>query len=392
MCDRPCLSGALLFSLLLALAAPTAAQTIEVRNGGTIELENGGVWDLKGTTVDLGGTGSTASIAEIGGGRFTGGELTVTRDLNAPSQATPANLGAEISSGENLGATTVTRGHAAQTGSGNQSIERFYDIAPTNNSGLGATLTIIYHDAELNGLSEGALEFFRSTDGGSTWSEEGQDGRDANANTVTLNNVDALSRWTLGSENSPLPVELTAFDAQADGEAVRLTWRTASETHNAGFHVQRRRVGARSWTELDFVDGHGTTTEPKTYSFRDDGIPYEADSLSYRLKQVNQDGTFEHSESVMVALGAPDELTLRGNVPNPFYEQTTIRYELPQSGTVQLAVYNALGQRVATLANGKQEAGRHGVSFTSRDLPSGVYFVRLSADGKTRTQKMTVLR
>lgn len=358
-----------------------------------MEVKNGGVWDLNGTTVDLGGTGSTASVAESGNARFANGQLTAIRDLNAPSQENPANLGVEISSGENLGATEITRGHTVQQApNNNESIERFYDIAPANNNGLGATLTIIYHDAELNGLSESALEFFRSTDGGRTWSEEGQDSRDTNANTVTLSNVDALSRWTLGSENSPLPVELAAFDAQADGEAVRLTWRTVSETNNAGFHVQRRHDGSPSWTELDFVDGHGTTTEPKTYAFRDSGIPYEADSLKYRLKQVNQDGASAYSDPVTVALHVPEELVLHGNSPNPFHRQTTVRYELPQSGSVQLTVFNALGQRVATLVDGEQRAGRHGVSFTPRDLPSGVYFVRVSAAGKTQTRKMTVLR
>jgi hypothetical protein len=395
MIDRTALGFVLCCTLAasLALAAPAAAQTITVQNGGTLTVENGGVWDLRGATVDLGGTGSAASIAEAGGGRFTGGPLTATRDLNSPSQANPGGLGLVISSSQNLGATTVTRGHAIQTApNGNESIARYYDVAPTNNGGLGATLTFNYRDAELNGLSESNLELFRSTDGGSTWTERGQDDRDATANTVTLNGVDQLSRWTLGSENSPLPVELARFDAQVDHESVHLVWRTASETNNAGFHIQRQRPAKKAWTAVGFVEGHGTTSEPQTYRFKDANLPYAADSLVYRLRQVDLDGAFEYSPTVDVALAAPEKLALRGNFPNPFTDQTTIRYELPQRGRVELAVYNVLGQRIATLAEGRKEAGRHEATFAARNLPSGVYVVRLSSEGTTRTQKMTVVR
>lgn len=380
-------------ALLVVLTAPASAQTVAVENGGTIEMDNGGVWNLNGATVDLGGTGSAASITETGGGRFYNGQLTATRDLSAPSQANPAGLGIEISSGENLGATTVTRGHAVQTApNSNESIARYYDISPTNNGGLNATLTFNYLDAELNGLSESALEFFRSTDSGSTWSKEGQDGRDANANKVTLSGIDALSRWTLGSENSPLPVELTAFNVQVDGQAVQLSWETVSETNNAGFNVQRTRSGTEGWTKVGFVEGHGTTSELQTYRFEDTSLLYEADSLRYRLKQVDLDGGFEYSPTVEVALGVPDKLALHGNFPNPFTEQTTIHYEVPRSGNVRLAVYDVLGQRVALLANEPQEAGREEITFDARDLSSGVYFVRLTSEGTTRTEKMTIVR
>lgn len=380
-------------TLVLALAPwPASAQAITVQNGGTITVENGGVWDLNGTTVDLGDAGSTASITETGGGRFTGGQLTATRTLDAPWQADPAGLGIEISSSETLGETTVTRGHAVQTGSGNESIERYYNIQPATNSGLDATLTFNYLDAELNGLSESTLEFFRSTDDGSTWNERGQDDRDANANTVTLGGIDALSRWTLGSEDSPLPVELARFDATADGESVQLTWATASETNNAGFEVERKRADSDTWTPVGFVDGHDTTSEAQRYSFSDADVPYTADSLSYRLKQIDIDGSATLSQEVEVAFTTPERLALRGNYPNPFTEQTTIRYELPQAGPVRLAVYNVLGQRIATLVDEQQEAGRQQIRFDASDLASGTYFIRLSTKGTIRTQKLTVVQ
>jgi hypothetical protein len=93
-----------------------------------------------------------------------------------------------------------------------------------------------------------------------------------------------------------------------------------------------------------------------------------------------------------VALASPAELALRGNYPNLFAGQTTIRYEVPQSGDVRLAVNNVLGQHVALLVHEQQEAGRKEISFTARDLPSGVYFVRLTSGGMARTQKITVVQ
>ena len=386
------LCSLLLLMLGVDRPVPAAAQTVTIQNGGTITVENGGVWDLSGTTVDLGGTGSTASIDEKGGGRFTGGQLTATRDLDAPTQATPAGLGIEINSSETLGETTITRGHTVQTGDGNESIARYYDIAPDTNIDLDATLTFSYHDAELNGLAESTLEFFRSTDGGSTWSEEGQSSRDTNANTVTLSGINAFSRWTLGSKDSPLPVELARFDATADSESIQLTWTTASEIKNAGFEVERRRGENAQWSQVGFVDGRGTTSEPKTYSLTDADVPYEADSLHYRLRQIDTDGSATLSKTVEVALAAPERLSLHGNYPNPFRAQTTIRYALPQRKHVTVAVYDLLGREVATLVDEQQEAGRHQLRFDAAQLSSGAYFVRLTSEGTTRTQKMTVVR
>jgi hypothetical protein len=384
----------LLLAFLFASPAPVLAQTITVQNGGTVTVENDGVWDLKGTTVDLGGTGSTASINETGGGRFANGQLTATRALNAPSARDVAGLGVEISASVDLGNVDVTRGHAVQTGNGNPSIERYYDFSPSqNNSGLNAKLTFTYNDAELNGRTESELEFFKSDDGGASWSEEGFDSRDATANTVTLSGIKSLSRWTLGSESAPLPVELAGFDGTVSDRGVDLTWQTTEETNNAGFEIQRKRTdvsGEASWKKIGFVDGTGTTSESRTYEFTDADLPYAADSLRYRLRQVDVDGTGSVSEPILVGRTV-DELELLGTYPNPARSRATVRFAVPERQTVTLRLYDMLGRRVRTVVNDPQE-GRKQMQVSLSDLSSGIYFLRLAAGDHMRTQKLTVVR
>ncbi|MCS3640707.1 T9SS type A sorting domain-containing protein [Salinibacter ruber] len=87
----------------------------------------------------------------------------------------------------------------------------------------------------------------------------------------------------------------------------------------------------------------------------------------------------------------PEEISLT-SYPNPTRRQATVEYALPEAGEVTLQVYDVLGRRVATLADGEKQAGRHEASLRARKLPSGIYFGRLEFGGETQTQKITVVR
>jgi hypothetical protein len=78
--------------------------------------------------------------------------------------------------------------------------------------------------------------------------------------------------------------------------------------------------------------------------------------------------------------------------PNPFNAATAISYTLPEQGDVSISIYNLLGQRVATIFEGTQEAGEHTITWDARDFPSGVYFARLEAGGHSENIKMVLLK
>ena len=73
----------------------------------------------------------------------------------------------------------------------------------------------------------------------------------------------------------------------------------------------------------------------------------------------------------------PGVFRMLQNYPNPFNPSTMIRYDLPSRAHVILSVFNALGQQVAVLQNGDQDAGSHNVRWAAEGLPSGVYLYRL---------------
>ncbi len=99
-------------------------------------------------------------------------------------------------------------------------------------------------------------------------------------------------------------------------------------------------------------------------------------------------GISEREEERIVPL----RYTLYQNYPNPFNPATIIKYNLPQSGTVQLTIYNILGEKVINLVGGYQKAGEKRVRWQANSFPSGIYFCQLKAGGQTITKKLALIK
>jgi len=206
--------------------------------------------------------------------------------------------------------------------------------------------------------------------------------------------VGLTSSTNLGSlsldPSSPLPVELTSFSAIIKDKSVNLSWVTETEVNSYGFEVQRLNK-TDTWEILGFVEGHGNSNSPKRYNFIDNKVNATS-RYSYRLKMIDNDGTFEYSKTLEVNLAIPTTLDLNQNYPNPFNPSTTISFTLPESGNVSLKIFNPLGEEVATLINGFTEAGSHTFNFSAKSLPSGMYIYQLSTNKNTLTKKMLLLK
>lgn len=194
----------------------------------------------------------------------------------------------------------------------------------------------------------------------------------------------------------PLPVELISIGVNAKGNTIELGWKTASEVNNYGFEVERKSMSSEqqtmnTWGKIAFVEGHGTTNAPQNYSFTDAAA--RIGKYSYRLKQIDRDGTFIYSRSVEAQIGvAPSSFVLSQNYPNPFNPSTTIEYSLAASGRVSLRVYDVLGREVKTLVNERQESGTYSVRLDGSTLPSGIYYYSLNAGAPIATKKMLLLK
>ncbi|MGA9364127.1 MAG: T9SS type A sorting domain-containing protein [Bacteroidota bacterium] len=193
--------------------------------------------------------------------------------------------------------------------------------------------------------------------------------------------------------SAPLPIQMTSFSASIvrDNE-VEVAWKTVSETNNFGFEIYRKRNETGEWKKLDFVQGHGTTLSAQAYSYTDKSVGFG--KYLYQLKQIDLDGKSKTYPEMEVLVGVePDRFFLAQNYPNPFNPSTVIEFVVPTSGFATMKVYNVLGQEVATLFDGKAEAGKiNSAQFNASNLPSGLYFYALRSAGKSDTKRMLLVK
>lgn len=210
-------------------------------------------------------------------------------------------------------------------------------------------------------------------------------GTASNAPNLYIDGIRISTSWS-----DVIPVELVSFNAFANGSVVNLAWTTATELNNSGFSIERK-TDSNNWQSIGFVRGSGTTTSTNNYTFTDRNISSQI-TYSYRLKQIDFNGSFAYSNVIQVSTNLISTFELKQNYPNPFNPSTQISFSIAQGGFVRLVVYNLLGQEVKTLINRNMEAGSHSITFDASGLESSVYIYKLTSSGSTLTKKMILLR
>lgn len=166
--------------------------------------------NLNGNNIGL---GNSAYLIEDEGNIYgTSGFVFTQRDLSNIDENV-AGMGAEITTSANMGYTTIKRYHSAN--SSPNSIKRKYEISPTTNTGLSATLVFHYIEDELNNLSESYLELYKSTDEGANWMDM-NGSINTFVNTITLSGIDAFSQWTAMESEDVTPPILNTDDPNHD--------------------------------------------------------------------------------------------------------------------------------------------------------------------------------
>jgi hypothetical protein len=192
------------------------------------------------------------------------------------------------------------------------------------------------------------------------------------------------------SNETPFPVELAGFTAKIVNNKINLNWQTASEVNNYGFEIEKS-ANSDTWQNIGFIEGHGNSNSPKEYSFVDSKV--SSGNYLYRLKQIDNDGTFEYSQEIEVNFSSPQKFELTQNYPNPFNPQTNIQFTLPNDANVKLQIMNVLGEFVSVLIDENITAGKHDYEFNAAQFPSGIYFYTLQVDGNIlATKKMILLK
>ncbi|MBX0334369.1 T9SS type A sorting domain-containing protein [Pontibacter sp. HSC-14F20] len=181
------------------------------------------------------------------------------------------------------------------------------------------------------------------------------------------------SLFVTSQEIISLPVELVSFKGQSTNDGTQLNWKTASERDNKGFEVEVSADG-KNFRKIAFVESRvGTTSLAQNYSFLD--TKSAAGTNYYRLKQVDFDGAFEYSKTIVVNLTLASASTV---YPTLATSDITVRLA-PSDGQVTIAVADMAGKQLLAVQNPSERQ----VVLPVQQLQQGVYFVTvISGTGK----------
>jgi len=213
--------------------------------------------------------------------------------------------------------------------------------------------------------------------------------------TVAGNHINSLN-------NFPLPIVLQSFTTIADERNITLRWETKLELNAQKFEVERQvanvnqQMAAKEWQNVGEIKAVGNSNLPQKYSFIDKSL--NSGKYSYKLKLVNNDGTFKYSDPVEGIITGPKEFGISQNYPNPFNPSTKIKYSVPFESNVRISVYNAIGETIKDIVMQVQKPGYYEANFVASGLASGIYFYSIKAasmDGKNNyyaVKKMILLK
>ncbi|GAB3815110.1 hypothetical protein GCM10028895_08870 [Pontibacter rugosus] len=310
-----------------------------------------------------------------------------TTEVNVPY--TFSNVGLTlVYKGVAAGTTAVSRYTGAVTDKPNGIlIDRTIKITTAVKTGLDASMSFAFMNHELKGLSADDLVLYRSTDDGVTYTNRGRTTVDRSKGIITLDGIDAFSRWAVGTDPSPLPVELMNFAAVKESSNIAfLTWATASENNNSHFEIERSANG-KTWAKIGDVAGAGNSGTKRSYSFSDAGFAHAgAGTVYYRLKQVDFDGTAAFSKVVSLQQATGAVQRIERIVYNPSTQHVIVNYANMSGQPIHVILVNLNG---AILLNKTfaTEAGKNELLIPLAGQGKGLVVAKAAAGNTTLSTK-----
>jgi len=367
----------------------TLNNNISIASGGTLTTTSGILTTQSANTIDLGSGGTIVEGASsTAPTSYVTGNVKATRNIGSSTNQTFGGMGLELTETGAVNSTVVIRttGTAITVPSGNQSIKRYFDITPTTNSGLSATMIFHYFDHELNGLTETDLELFKAPGPAYSAFTAQQGTINAGLNTSTKSGISSFSRWTLASKNLPLPVELMRFEAACNNTTITLSWTTSSETNNDYFTIEKS-TDSKTWKVVAKIDGGGNTNSTMNYNYSD--VASDNNNVYYRLKQTDYNGQFVYYDPVVIKCDDVDQFI--NLYPNPASGQTICSLYSEAQETVNVEITSYLGS-VIYKNNFNTVAGFNLLTLDISGYQTGVYTVIVrSSDGNILGYKQLVI-
>ena len=209
------------------------------------------------------------------------------------------------------------------------------------------------------------------------WSNPDQTSLDAN-----LFLFPYVSNTTTGCT---LPVSIINFKGSLNDNKALLTWSTATEFNNKGFAIERSKDG-KIFTQVGFINGAGTTTQRKDYSYTDATLSdFNIATIYYRLRQVDIDGKTSYSNVIPLSL---KDIVNWKLYPNPVKDKLTIELNLTADAKVSVQIISKDGKLLLNADKGTILQGQQQLNLNIQNLASGSYFVRVKAGDKVYTQSI----
>ena len=348
---------------------------------GDLKFATNGLFELNNFDIDL-GNGSGKLVGETNNARITGingGRILKTQILNGPSDVNPGNLGMEITTSQNLGATQIIRGHVQQNNAGNpfSGVYRYFDFLPStgNTTGMNITARLNYFDDELiSGFNKTDLTLWNSPDFGTSWLMNGDDSKSTTSDWVEKTSINFINyRLTLSNTVlAPLPVRVLYFKGKMQDGYSNLYWSIVNDGSLNHFELERSS-DALSFTKLSDILPTLSTVSVEDYAFVDQH-PFNPVTF-YRLKVIDKTQKYFYSNVVKLKSGTEITATI---YPNPATGHTYLSFSSVTNGNTTVELFNSAGQLVKSRSISYNK-GDNVFEISLADLPKGMYVIRSMA-------------